>query len=138
SNVEDLNVGNLAIAAGEIPKEPIINRRRAHAGGAVITSAQQAQLLIEQRGQLVLKGEDGGSDGPELRAAVLEANRWIGFFRAGFVPQEDIKIRNAAGGVQERIVGGLIIYRRRAVHAEGFANVENGIVRLDEADAIQI
>ena len=56
-----LHVRDLAVAAREVPEQPVVDRCAARAGQRVVAPAEQRELLVEQRVELVLECEERAS-----------------------------------------------------------------------------
>src|SRR5262249_44012753 len=103
-NVIGADISHLAIAAGEIPKQPIIDRRSANTGSRIIPTAQQREILVQERIQLILEGKNGSGKSSKFRTIGGKPYCWVGGIGKGFVAEQHIQVRDAAGGQQQSIV----------------------------------
>ena len=138
ADVVGLLVGDLAFAQGEIPEQPVVNRSATNPRIAIIATAQQGQLLREQRVELVLEGEDTRGERPVFPAARAKADRRVLGVREGFIAQQHVEVGELAGDEQQRVVRRIEVDGRRALDAELLAAFEHRLVGLNEADAVQI
>ena len=95
------HVGDFPQALGEIPEEAVVDRPAV----ALRHTAQQGQLLLEQRGHLVLKGEHGSGHAPEIagkvHVIVTEPDGGVLGIGIGFIAEQHVEIGQARGGEQQ-------------------------------------
>ena len=108
-------VGDLAVARGEVPEEPVVDRPRRSVGVRVVATAQQRELLVEQRIELVLEGEDGRRERAVDVAAGAEADHRVLGVGVGLVAEQGVEVGDPRRDEEQRLVGRRVVDRRRAV-----------------------
>ena len=97
-------------APGEVPIQAVVGRRRLHPGlHEVVTTAQKAQLLFQERGQLTGEAELGGGHAAFGGAAGAGGDGRIGRVGLGLVTQERVQVVEVAGHQQQGVVGRAIV-----------------------------
>ena len=137
-DVVSLSIGHFALVLGEVPEQTVVNRRGPHGGRAVIASAQQHQLLFEQRVELVLEGEDGRRQRAVTGGVGAEPNGRIGGVGKRFVAEQHVEVGDATGRQQQRIIGRGVVDRRHGLDTEPSGPAQDGFVGLNQTDAVQV
>ena len=142
-------VGHLAggDALGEVPVQAVVGGRQMQRRRQLVgPAAQQGQFLVAQVGQQVVEAEERRAqcpeiDGPHRKAVAVvgvaaEPDGRIQRVGIGLVAEQHVEVVQAGGGQHQLLVGGGIVDAQRQAH--GFRLVQNGLVELDQADAVQV
>ena len=137
-------VGDLAggDAAGEVPDEAVVVGRDLERAGGVGAgaAAQERELLIEERRDLVVEGEERGRERAVVHLEArhhrvvevgAEADRRVERVGVRLVAEQVVEVGEAADGELELLVGVGVVDPERERHRLGL--VEERLVELDQA-----
>ena len=133
-------VGRFALGVREIPEQAVEHRRAV----VRVLAAQQCQLLVNQRRDLVLECKHSGRHrtvagtraGQIVAAAAAETNRRIQRVGVSLVAEQQIKIADARGGELQRVGNRRAGDGRGKIDAQVFAAIQDRGVERDEADVL--